>query len=1010
VALKRLGPVAKAAIPALEAALADTDADVRAAVAEALEAIDPSGRPAKKEPDRPRPPEPPITNPDIGSVPVSSPAARKKPPSTERAAVGSYHFDAKSLPSVLVERKANEDAWHRLSPSGRIFSHDRLVSLPGYASEVRLDSGVHLLLRGHLRELSADPAMDFLQECAVVLHRNKDVDADLTLDRGRLYLSNHKDKGPAVVRLRFEKEVWDLTLDEPGTEVVLDLVKRTAGANAEDAEPLAALFLVVLQGKAALTAGYNHYPMSPAPGPALVSWDNKGAGDLAPRNLAQRLVSLFDKVLPVPPERRASADDVNRALKEISRRLVPDKEPSVVLQEARAGTDQPMLHALAVYDLGALDDVRELLRILGDPDSTHAPDRELLRILGDPDSTPQRQGGHRRAGLLAPAPAHGRREAGQPRHVQRRGAQGEPREAGPGGQGQDRQGPAAATADRPAETEMTPMKRRRIAVSVRLLFSAVAAAACLLGVAGASPPAEDEAAVEAYLPLLKDANPLVRKRAALVLRRQGVKAKTAVPALEAALMDKDAGVRAAVAVALEAIDPMPQPAGARPDGTGADRPAPVGPPARPDMAISPAGRLLRGPGLPALLMERPPVGGRDVWRRVPAGGAVFTAHRLVSLPGSPSTVRMDNGVELLLQGQLREFAVAPWMEYLQESAAVLHRNPAFDLDVTLQRGRFFVTNRKDKGEAHVRLRFGGEVWDLTLREPGAEVAVDLVKNYTSADRYRQGEEPRTELYLFVLAGKVRFDVRVSRTMSGPAWSGELTPPPGLALVMWDNKGRVAVKPQRLETVPEVLSRDTPDTDAARRMRAAVALLAVRLGDAPPLKALNEVVRSDKRPTRLLAIYCLGALDALWELISLAGDEDPARAAEREAAIFTLRRWMSRDAAHDRLLYDPRKDTGLLRLGGRYGRAEAEAFHALLHLFPEPDRHDPATFEMLADHLAGDKVALAELAYWHLARLAGDVKLPDFNAAWPRDKRREVSRAVRKLIADGKLPPRSGPGE
>jgi hypothetical protein len=317
--------------------------------------------------------------PAVQPTPVSSPAARQKPPSTERAAVGSYHFDARSLPSVLVERKADEDAWHRLTSGGRIFSHDRLVSLPGYASEVRLDSGVHLLLRGNLRELAPDPAMAFLQECAVVLHHTKDLAADLTLDRGRLYVSNHKDSGAAVVRLRFGREVWDLTLEEPGTEVVLDLVKRTAsGTNAENEEPLAALFLVLLQGKAGLAAGSSHYPnLLPAPGPALVSWDNKGTSDIAPRNLDRRLVPLFDKVLPVTPDRQAQVDKVNLALKEVSLDMRADKVPSVALQEVRQKPSGLEHHAIAIYGLGAIDDVKELLRVLGDTDYTHAPDRDM---------------------------------------------------------------------------------------------------------------------------------------------------------------------------------------------------------------------------------------------------------------------------------------------------------------------------------------------------------------------------------------------------------------------------------------------------------------------------------------------------------------------------------------------------------------------------------------------------------------------------------------------------------
>ncbi len=230
-------------------------------------------------PDNTKPPPPDNTQPPR---PATSPDARKAPPSTDRVEVGIHYSDLKSTPSILVQRKNDEDGWHRLKPGTRVSTNDRLVSLPGYASEVRLDNGVHLLLRGHVREFTPpeEPQMDYLQESAIVLHNNKEVDVDLTFDRGRLYISNHKGKDPAVVRLRFVKEVWDLTL-EPDAEVVLDLLKRYRGdINYLDGEdPLATLYLFLLKGKGGLAIDYQQYPnMTAPPGPAFFTWDNKGPG------------------------------------------------------------------------------------------------------------------------------------------------------------------------------------------------------------------------------------------------------------------------------------------------------------------------------------------------------------------------------------------------------------------------------------------------------------------------------------------------------------------------------------------------------------------------------------------------------------------------------------------------------------------------------------------------------------------------------------------------------------
>src|SRR6185437_12518377 len=182
----------------------------------------------------------------------------------DRAIVGRYHTDTVGPPSLLVQRKTDKNDWGRVKPGGSVSTNDQLMSLPGYASEVWLDNGLHLLLRGHVREFTPpkESVMDYLQECALVLHKPKDTDADLTLQRGRLYLSNHsmKQPGTIVVRLRFETKVWDLTL-HPGSEVVLDLLKsRRAG------EPMAAMNLFLLAGTAGLVAEHDNYPNLTVPG------------------------------------------------------------------------------------------------------------------------------------------------------------------------------------------------------------------------------------------------------------------------------------------------------------------------------------------------------------------------------------------------------------------------------------------------------------------------------------------------------------------------------------------------------------------------------------------------------------------------------------------------------------------------------------------------------------------------------------------------------------------------
>jgi hypothetical protein len=314
---------------------------------------------------------------------------REAPPSKERKVVGKYAIPDFSPPSLLVQRKDEKDGWSRLQPGASVSSNDQLVSLPGYASEVRLDCGVHLLLRGHVREFTPQllvkdetgrernqaGVMDYLQECSLVLHKPADTDADLTLERGRLYLSNHKssDSGAAVVRFRFENKVWDLTL-QPGAEGVVDLFKaRAAGA------PLSVLKFFLLDGNAGVALEREKYPDLSVPGWAHFSWNstNPSAYDrlqISKQDLTFAKNTLFPKRPVVNSE---PARGMERALNAIKGRMTVEKPPLIALREVleKPGIEIPYEHRLAIYCLGAMDEIGELMNILGRADDVNAPDR-----------------------------------------------------------------------------------------------------------------------------------------------------------------------------------------------------------------------------------------------------------------------------------------------------------------------------------------------------------------------------------------------------------------------------------------------------------------------------------------------------------------------------------------------------------------------------------------------------------------------------------------------------------
>jgi hypothetical protein len=388
--------------------------------------------------------------------------------------------------------------------------------------------------------------------------------------------------------------------------------------------------------------------------------------------------------------------------------------------------------------------------------------------------------------------------------------------------------------------------------------------------------------------------------------------------------------------------------------------------------------------------------GKD-WQRVASGGDLSSTDTLVSLPGYGSEVVTPGGVGLLLRGHVREFAQNALMSYLMESAVVLHKSATFDLDLTLLRGRIYLRNRKWKGPVKVRLRFEGQVWDLTLSDWGTEVGVDLIKAYTPDSDPKKGEEPRAELYLCVLSGEAELQVDAFHTHS-------LEAPPGPAVVTWNNFAARARGPVRLPQVPPVWDKDPPRTDVAKRMNAALTGLAGRLaGKKPVAVALREERERDSGPSRLLALYCAAALDDVGTLIEGLGDEGPTHAADREAAIFALRRWLSRGPGQVGALYDGRTKAGAL-IDRKYRAGEAQTILDLLFDVAVEERRDPDTFKALARNLESRRVAIAELAYWHLLRLSQPVKLPAFDAAASVEDRKTVADQVRKMIDAKKLPP------
>ena len=203
-------------------------------------------------------------------------------------------------------------------------------------------------------------------ESAVVLH-DTNLDMDVTIDRGRVDISNIR-SGDAKVTVRFQKQAIELTLHDKA-KVAFEMFGRwPAGTKfslkpTPDEIPTLDLVMIVKEGNVDLKAFGKSYAMKAPPGLAYFHWDNvvpDGAAtatpDFAPQNL-ESLPAWARGTLSIPPNATellnvakaifTKAKDQPGSIEEIFKGLLSD--------ESVPG------HRLGVFGLGALDDLPALI-------------------------------------------------------------------------------------------------------------------------------------------------------------------------------------------------------------------------------------------------------------------------------------------------------------------------------------------------------------------------------------------------------------------------------------------------------------------------------------------------------------------------------------------------------------------------------------------------------------------------------------------------------------------------
>jgi hypothetical protein len=367
---------------------------------------------------------------------------------------------------------------------------------------------------------------------------------------------------------------------------------------------------------------------------------------------------------------------------------------------------------------------------------------------------------------------------------------------------------------------------------------------------------------------------------------------------------------------------------------------------------------------------------------------------LLALPGMRATLG-TKAVELTLWGHLPQW---PGFSGLQ-SAVLLHDSGAFDLDFTLHRGRVIVTNSKEKGAARVWLRLDGAAFQLTLNEPGDAVCLALYgfwpRGVPFSPTPRPEEVPARSLSLVVLKGQI--DMKTGGVQQ------LLTAPPGPAYFHWDLVEGSGEGPRRQDVIPDWADRGAKAPPAAKPLVDVIEKYRDQAKHKDPRLALSDLLASaatenDKERAAAMTEFAVFGMVAINQLdLVMAALADPNQPAARKAAVVALRHWIGDAPGNDQKLYQfliDRQD---------YTRAQASTVLQLLHspfAASEPD-----SYEILIAYLRHGKIAIRELAWWHLSRLVPEDLRAPYDPAAPDAELAKAQAAWKTLIPSGTIPMR-----
>jgi hypothetical protein len=384
------------------------------------------------------------------------------------------------------------------------------------------------------------------------------------------------------------------------------------------------------------------------------------------------------------------------------------------------------------------------------------------------------------------------------------------------------------------------------------------------------------------------------------------------------------------------------------------------------------------------------LGEKQPFRRVRKGDTLYSRDLLLTLPGFRVELEPSGkGVGILMWGNLPELSSSPVLE----SAIILHDSKAYDLDLTLLRGRVILTNTKEKGSAKIWLRTEENAVEFDLEEPGTQVAIESYGRWPAGIPFypnrKRGDDPTRSWEIFVLKG--RLGIKAART----SWT--MTAPPGRSYFYGDSiNGPYDGGPQPVQSVPDWADPKAIPDKTAKMMRSVMEAYAGKLAGTDPNTLIGDYFKlaaEDKDTTRAamvrkVLVTSLTALDEVKKVVELL--ETSPYPEVRDSAVIGLRHWIGSRGGRDDKLYN------ILMEESGYSKNEAAAIMEMLH---SPfDRDAIETYQTLIAFLKHRRQAIRELAHWHLIRLEPKGAEIPYDASGSAEERAKAVAAWLKLKA------------